>query len=53
MITEKQLDKLQADAFIMLKAWVKYSEDLNDYAMGIRNLTIPKGTPPPTPPNNN
>ena len=49
-LTAKQLDKLQSDAFNMIKAWLKYSEDLNDYATGVRNLTVPPGTPPPNPP---
>lgn len=49
-ITAKQLEKLQANAIKKIKEWVKYAEDLNDYATGVRNNTVPPGTPPPNPP---
>lgn len=49
-MTNKQLDKLQSDAIKRLKAEVKYNEEVNDFVVGVRNLTVPPGTPPPNPP---
>lgn len=49
-ITSKQLEELQKEAFKGLKDWVKYCEDLNYYIVGVKQKTVPPGTPPPKPP---
>lgn len=49
-MTNEQLEKLSSDGLKGLKLYVKFIEDTNDFIAGVRNATVPPGTPPPNPP---
>lgn len=50
-ITKEELRKLQENAFEVVKAWIEYLNDLNDFTWQFNKAKTEGTTPPGNPPN--